>query len=81
MPIASPSDSQTAEPPAGPRFAFFSGKGGVGKTTLAAATAVHLARAGHRVLITSTDRGSWSTVTPSMSLPSSDRQTSGRRYR
>ncbi len=53
--IASQTDSQAAGPPAGPRFAFFSGKGGVGKTTLAAATAVHLARAGHRVLITSTD--------------------------
>ena len=39
----------------GPRYHFFSGKGGVGKTTLAAATAVHLARAGRRVLITSTD--------------------------
>jgi len=38
-----------------PRFAFFSGKGGVGKTTLAAATAVRLARSGQRVLITSTD--------------------------
>jgi len=40
---------------AGPRYHFFSGKGGVGKTTLAAATAVRLARAGRRVLITSTD--------------------------
>ncbi|MBN2496927.1 MAG: ArsA family ATPase [Deltaproteobacteria bacterium] len=37
------------------RFAFFSGKGGVGKTTLAAASAVYLARRGKRVLITSTD--------------------------
>lgn len=36
-------------------YHFFSGKGGVGKTTLAAATAVHLARLGKRVLITSTD--------------------------
>jgi arsenite-transporting ATPase len=39
----------------GPLYHFFSGKGGVGKTTLAAATAVHLARQGMRVLITSTD--------------------------
>ena len=39
----------------GPQYHFFSGKGGVGKTTLAAATAVHLARAGRKVLITSTD--------------------------
>ncbi|MCC6748954.1 MAG: ArsA family ATPase [Deltaproteobacteria bacterium] len=34
---------------------LFSGKGGVGKTTLAAATAVRLARGGSRVLILSTD--------------------------
>ncbi len=40
---------------AGPLLHFFSGKGGVGKTTLAAATAVNLARAGRRVLVTSTD--------------------------
>jgi arsenite/tail-anchored protein-transporting ATPase len=38
-----------------PLLHFFSGKGGVGKTTLAAATAVNLARAGRRVLVTSTD--------------------------
>lgn len=41
--------------PSGPLYHFFSGKGGVGKTTLAAATAVHLARQGLRVLVTSTD--------------------------
>ena len=34
---------------------LFSGKGGVGKTTLAAATAVRLARLGSRVLVMSTD--------------------------
>ncbi len=39
----------------GPCYHFFSGKGGVGKTTLAAATAVHLSRSGRRVLIASTD--------------------------
>ncbi len=45
----------TPTPPAGPRIYFFSGKGGVGKTTLAAATAVWLARRGQRVLVASTD--------------------------
>jgi len=44
-----------AQAASGPLFHFFSGKGGVGKTTLAAATAVHLARSGLKVLITSTD--------------------------
>lgn len=34
---------------------LFTGKGGVGKTTVAAATAVHAARQGRRVLVTSTD--------------------------
>jgi arsenite-transporting ATPase len=48
-------DRPEAATPAGPLYHFFSGKGGVGKTTLAAATAVHLARSGARVLITSTD--------------------------
>src|SRR5262245_10167153 len=37
------------------RFVFFGGKGGVGKTTCAAAWAVGSARAGNRVLIVSTD--------------------------
>ncbi len=36
-------------------FSFFGGKGGVGKTTCAAATAVRSARDGRRVLIVSTD--------------------------
>ncbi|RZU63609.1 ArsA family ATPase [Zhihengliuella halotolerans] len=40
---------------AGARVVFFSGKGGVGKTTLAAATAVAEADAGRRVLLVSTD--------------------------
>jgi arsenite-transporting ATPase len=38
-----------------PRVLFFSGKGGVGKTTLAGTGAVRLARAGRRVLVASTD--------------------------
>ena len=41
-----------------PRFLFFTGKGGVGKTSLACATAVHLADAGRRVLLVSTDPAS-----------------------
>ncbi|MBI4182114.1 MAG: ArsA family ATPase [Candidatus Aenigmarchaeota archaeon] len=39
----------------GPEYLFFSGKGGVGKTSLAAATALQLAREGKRVLIVSID--------------------------
>lgn len=41
-----------------PQFMFFTGKGGVGKTSLACATAVALADAGRRVLLTSTDPAS-----------------------
>ncbi|WP_458687818.1 arsenical pump-driving ATPase [Nocardia tengchongensis] len=41
-----------------PRFVFFTGKGGVGKTSIACATAVVLARAGRRVLLVSTDPAS-----------------------
>lgn len=37
------------------RTLLFTGKGGVGKTTVAAATAVRCARAGHRTLVISTD--------------------------
>lgn len=40
------------------RIIFFTGKGGVGKTSLASATAVRLADAGHRVLLVSTDPAS-----------------------
>ena len=41
-----------------PRFVFFTGKGGVGKTSLACALAVQLADAGKRVLLVSTDPAS-----------------------
>ncbi|WP_193364975.1 arsenical pump-driving ATPase [Nitrincola lacisaponensis] len=41
-----------------PKFVFFTGKGGVGKTSLACATAVDLADAGLRVLLVSTDPAS-----------------------
>ncbi|MDZ7676374.1 MAG: arsenical pump-driving ATPase [Acidimicrobiales bacterium] len=40
------------------RFLFFTGKGGVGKTSLSSATAVGLARQGRRVLLVSTDPAS-----------------------
>jgi MinD-like ATPase involved in chromosome partitioning or flagellar assembly len=40
------------------RFLLFTGKGGVGKTTLAAATAVALAEEGGRVLLASTNPAS-----------------------
>lgn len=41
-----------------PRFLFFTGKGGVGKTSIACASAVQLAAAGKRVLLVSTDPAS-----------------------
>ena len=41
-----------------PRFLFFTGKGGVGKTSIACATAMQLAEAGSRVLLVSTDPAS-----------------------
>ena len=37
------------------RIILFTGKGGVGKTTVAAATAVKAAESGHKTLIMSTD--------------------------
>ena len=41
-----------------PRFLFFTGKGGVGKTSIACATAITLTEAGQRVLLVSTDPAS-----------------------
>ncbi|MGJ7460709.1 arsenical pump-driving ATPase [Halomonas sp. MA07-2] len=41
-----------------PRFFFFTGKGGVGKTSLACAAAIRLADEGKRVLLVSTDPAS-----------------------
>jgi len=41
-----------------PRFLFFTGKGGVGKTSIACAAAVQLAGQGRRVLLVSTDPAS-----------------------
>ena len=52
LPIYQP-DAATAT-----RFLFFTGKGGVGKTSLSCATALRLAAAGKRVLLVSTDPAS-----------------------
>lgn len=41
-----------------PRYLFFTGKGGVGKTSLACASAIHLAELGRKVLLVSTDPAS-----------------------
>jgi arsenite-transporting ATPase len=41
-----------------PRVLFFTGKGGVGKTSIACATAIQLAEAGRQVLLVSTDPAS-----------------------
>ncbi|MCW2275790.1 arsenical pump-driving ATPase [Rhodoblastus acidophilus] len=41
-----------------PRFLFFTGKGGVGKTSIACATAIQLAYGGKNVLLVSTDPAS-----------------------
>jgi arsenite-transporting ATPase len=40
------------------RFLFFTGKGGVGKTSLACATSISLADRGARILLVSTDPAS-----------------------
>jgi len=45
-------------PANGTRFIFFTGKGGVGKSTLACATSVHLADKGLKTLIVTTDPAS-----------------------
>ena len=56
MPKSSPgTDPRPVTVPPRPRFVFFGGKGGVGKTTCAAAWALGAARAGRRVLVLSTD--------------------------
>ncbi len=55
-PVAAPSEQGNCwSPPEGVRLLLFGGKGGVGKTTCAAACALHLARGGKRVLLLSTD--------------------------
>ena len=44
--------------PHAPRHLFFTGKGGVGKTSLACASALRLADAGRRLLLVSTEPAS-----------------------
>ncbi len=46
------------DPHSAPRYLFFTGKGGVGKTSLSCATGLALVEAGRRVLIVSTDPAS-----------------------
>lgn len=50
-----PNINSLIEPKGGRKFSLFSGKGGVGKTTMAAATAYWLATEGYKTLIVSTD--------------------------
>lgn len=47
--------AQMLQPVSGKKFLFFGGKGGVGKTTMAAATAVWMADKGYKTTIVSTD--------------------------
>lgn len=61
------------------KFLFFTGKGGVGKTSLACATAVHLADAGKRVLLVSTDPASNLQDVFSMELDGSAQEIPGAR--
>jgi arsenite-transporting ATPase len=53
------------------RFLFFTGKGGVGKTTIASTVAIQLAETGHRVLVVSTDPASNLNDTFDMTIGSS----------
>ncbi|NTV05655.1 MAG: arsenical pump-driving ATPase [Chlorobiaceae bacterium] len=62
-----------------PRFLFFTGKGGVGKTSIACSSAIDLTAAGRRVLLVSTDPASnvgqvfgisiGSQITPILTVP------------
>jgi arsenite-transporting ATPase len=55
------------------RYLFFTGKGGVGKTALACATAIRLADAGKRILLVSTDPAS--NLDEMLGVPLSNRPT------
>ena len=60
-----------------PRFLFFTGKGGVGKTSTASATAIALADRGERVLLVSTDPASNLDEVLGLALASTPRQVPG----
>ncbi|MDZ7678262.1 MAG: arsenical pump-driving ATPase [Acidimicrobiales bacterium] len=59
------------------RFLFFTGKGGVGKTSLSSAAAVALARQGRRVLLVSTDPASNLSEVLDTSIGSTPRPVNG----
>lgn len=59
------------------RFLFFTGKGGVGKTSCAAASAVALAEAGRRVVVVSTDPASNLAEVFAMAEPATSAPTPG----
>jgi arsenite-transporting ATPase len=56
--LRKPADSFSAFLESPTRYLFFTGKGGVGKTSLSCATALKLAESGQRVLLVSTDPAS-----------------------
>ena len=60
-----------------PRFLFFTGKGGVGKTSTTSATAIGLADRGERVLLVSTDPASNLDEVLGLSLASAPREVPG----
>lgn len=60
-----------------PKFLFFTGKGGVGKTSMACATAVGLAEKGKKILLISTDPASNLDEVLETKLGSSPTQVSG----
>lgn len=54
-PIGSLDVNLTGDAAGGPAFILYGGKGGVGKTTMAAATGIHAAEVGEQTLVISTD--------------------------
>jgi arsenite-transporting ATPase len=72
-----PADTFSAFLDAPSRFLFFTGKGGVGKTSLACASAIALADRDHRVLLVSTDPASNLDEVLGQQLASTPTQISG----